>query len=243
MREMKDSGIEWIGKIPLKWDIYPVRYAFEENKEKNSKGEITRALKFFNGSIIRKTNFDAEEDDYVSETIANYTVVLPDDIMINGLNLNYDLKSLRVGLVSEVGVITSAYLAIRPNKCVINARFATYLFKGYEAVMAFHNMGVGIRKTLGFKEFKKQPILLPNMGEQERIAGYLDAKCSKIDDIIAKQEKIIEKLKEYKLSVISEAVTKGLTPDTDMKDSGIEWIGDIPRTWSVGKIGAIFDFI
>lgn len=191
-REMKDSGIEWIGEIPKDWRIYPARYAFTEIRTKNSGGSITNALKFYNGTIIKKANFDANSDNYVAETITNYTVVTPDTIMINGLNLNYDLKSLRVGLVNETGVITSAYLAIYPNKEHILPKFATYLFKGYETKMAFHNMGAGIRKTLGFKEFKSQPVLFPPLDEQERIVAFLDRITYEIDSIIEKTRSSIE---------------------------------------------------
>ena len=173
-REMKDSGIAWIGKIPKEWSVFPALYAFSEIRTKNTDGKISNALKFYNGTIIPKANFDADSDDYVADTITNYTIVNPNTIMINGLNLNYDLKSLRVGLVKEPGVITSAYLALWPDTNKILPQYATYLFKGYETKMAFHNMGAGIRKTLGFKEFKRQPVLLPDMIEQQRIAAFLD---------------------------------------------------------------------
>ena len=233
MREMKDSGIEWIGEIPKTWKVYPALYAFSEIRTRNTDGAITNALKFFNGTIIPKTNFDADNDDYVAETITNYTVVNPDTIMINGLNLNYDLKSLRVGLVKETGVITSAYLALCPDTSRIIPKFATYLFKGYETKMAFHNMGAGIRKTLGFKEFKRQPVLLPSLEEQTRIADFLDGECAKIDAVIEQTRASIEEYKKLKQSVITEAVTKGIRGDRPMKDSGIEWIGEIPSEWEV----------
>ena len=239
MRKMKDSGIEWVGDIPKEWSVYPALYAFSEIRTKNIDGAITKALKFYNGTIIPKTNFDADTDEYVADTITNYTVVEPDTIMINGLNLNYDLKSLRVGLVKETGVITSAYLALWPNKSLILPEYATYLFKGYEAKMAFHNMGAGIRKTLGFKEFKRQPILLPSMTEQQRIVSFLDTECSRIDSVIEQTRASIEEYKKLKQSVITQAVTKGIRPGRKMKDSGVEWIGDIPDDWTTPKMGAI----
>lgn len=108
-RKMKDSGIEWIGEIPEGWEVAPVRSCFDEVRTKNTDGQEQNALQFKSGNIISKTNFNANTDDYVADTITNYTVVLPDTVMINGLNLNYDFKSLRVALVKEKGVITSAY--------------------------------------------------------------------------------------------------------------------------------------
>ena len=108
-RKMKDSGIEWIGEIPEGWEVVPVRSCFDEVRTKNTDGQEQNALQFKSGNIISKANFNANTDDYVADTITNYTVVLPDTVMINGLNLNYDFKSLRVALVKEKGVITSAY--------------------------------------------------------------------------------------------------------------------------------------
>lgn len=234
-RKMKDSGIEWIGEIPEGWEIVPVRSCFDEVRTKNTNGQEQNALQFKSGNIISKTNFNASMDDYVADTITNYTVVLPDTVMINGLNLNYDFKSLRVALVKEKGVITSAYLAIFPDRKKISPQYATYLFKGYETKMAFHNMGAGIRKTLGYKEFKNQPLLLPSEKEQNKISAYLDSKCSHIDIMLSKIRSSIEEYKKLKQAVITQAVTKGVRGKREMKDSGVEWIGEIPAEWSIAK--------
>ena len=239
MRKMKDSGIEWIGEIPEGWEIVPVRSCFDEVRTKNTDGQEQNALQFKSGNIISKTNFNASMDDYVADTITNYTVVLPDTVMINGLNLNYDFKSLRVALVKEKGVITSAYLAIFPDRKKISPQYATYLFKGYETKMAFHNMGAGIRKTLGYKEFKNQPLLLPSEKEQNKISAYLDSKCSHIDIMLSKIRSSIEEYKKLKQAVITQAVTKGVRGEREMKDSGVEWIGEIPKEWVIQKIKSI----
>ena len=238
-RKMKDSGIEWIGEIPEGWEIVPVRSCFDEVRTKNTDGQEQNALQFKSGNIINKTNFNASMDDYVADTITNYTVVLPDTVMINGLNLNYDFKSLRVALVKEKGVITSAYLAIFPDRKKISPQYATYLFKGYETKMAFHNMGAGIRKTLGYKEFKNQPLLLPSEKEQNKISAYLDSKCSHIDIMLSKIRSSIEEYKKLKQAVITQAVTKGVRGEREMKDSGVEWIGEIPKEWVIQKIKSI----
>ena len=213
MRKMKDSGIEWIGEIPEGWKVAPVRSCFDEVRAKNTNGQEQNALQFKSGNIISKTNFNANTDDYVADAITNYTVVLPDTVMINGLNLNYDFKSLRVALVKEKGVITSAYLAIFPDRKKISPQYATYLFKGYETKMAFHNMGAGIRKTLGYKEFKNQPLLLPSKEEQNKISAYLDSKCSHIDTMLFRTRSGIEEYKKLKQSVITQAVTKTIYDD------------------------------
>lgn len=235
MRPMKDSGVEWIGDIPENWDVHFVKYAFSEVKNKNYDGKEKNALKFTNGEIVKKENFKADEDEYIADTILNYTVVNPNTIMINGLNLNYDLKSLRVGIVPERGIITSAYLALEPDEQKIYPQYANLLFKGYESKMALHNMGVGIRLTLGYKEFKRQPILVPPLYEQYKIAGFLKLKCSEIDTVISKTNVSIEEYKRLKQSIITKAVTKGIRGDRPMKDSGIEWIGEIPSDWECKK--------
>lgn len=235
-RKMKDSGIEWIGEIPEGWEVAPVRSCFDEVRTKNTDGQEQNALQFKSGNIISKANFNANIDDYVADTITNYTVVLPDTVMINGLNLNYDFKSLRVALVKEKGVITSAYLAIFPDRKKIFPQYATYLFKGYETKMAFHNMGAGIRKTLGYKEFKNQPLLLPSKEEQNKISAYLDSKCSHIDIMLSKIRSSIEEYKKLKQAVITQAVTKGVRGEREMKDSGVEWIGAIPKDWGIKRL-------
>lgn len=234
MREMKDSGIEWIGNIPASWKSVPMRYLFRECTTKNRLGQEKTALKFTYGTIIPKTNFDANTDDYVANTIMSYTVVHPGVIMINCLNLNYDFVSQRIGLVKDYGAITSAYLAIEPNNQVLSA-YATYQLKSWDAAKAFHNMGTGVRKTLDFSELGKKHFVLPTLGEQKNIVAFLDSKCSEIDAISADIQKEIETLEQYKRSVITEAVTKGLNPDAEMKDSGVPWIGMMPANWTCIK--------
>ena len=244
MREMKDSGIEWVGQIPNDWSLKPIYTVFEEVVNKNYNGNITNALKFTYGNIVRKQNFDADEDDYVANTILNYTIVTPGTIMLNGLNLNYDFVSQRIGLVREKGIITSAYMAFRSNKTnVINSEFATYLFKAYDGCKAFHNMGGGVRKILNFSELKKYYVPLPSINEQRCIVYTLNEKCSEIDSITDDIQKQITVLEDYKKSVITEAVTKGLNPNVEMKDSGIEWIGKIPKHWSIEKGKYILEYL
>lgn len=234
MREMKDSGIEWVGQIPFSWDVKPIRAKFREVTEKNKLGIEKNALKFTYGNIVKKDNFDAADDDYVANTILNYMVVNPGTIMLNGLNLNFDFVTQRVALVKERGIITSAYIAFAPIlDDDISTQFFTYLLKAYDSCKAFHNMGGGVRKILNFAELKKQYIVYPTITEQKRIANFIDAKCAEIDALTADIQTQIDILEQYKRSVITEAVTKGLNPDVEMKDSGIEWIGEIPSTWNI----------
>lgn len=237
MPEMKDSGIDWIGMVPKGWSIKPIRADFEEVTEKNKRGLVQNALKFTYGSIVPKENFDADNDDYVADTILGYTVVTPGTIMLNGLNLNFDFVSQRIGLVKNTGVITSAYIAFRAiDSNGISPEFVAYLLKSYDSCKAFHNMGGGVRKILNFSELKKQYIVYPSLDEQFRIAGFLDSKCAEIDALTADIQSQIDTLEQYKRSVITEAVTTGLNPDAEMKDSGIPWANFVPAHWMSSKI-------
>ena len=206
--KMKDSGIAWIGEIPEHWESKPIRAVFEEVTRKNQDGSVKVALKFTYGKIVRKTNFDAEEDNYVADTILNYTIVEPGAIVLNGLNLNFDFVTQRIGLVRELGIITSAYMSFKSidNKYML-PEYSTYLFKSYDECKAFHNMGGGVRKILNFSEFKKYYIPVPPCEEQVQIIHFLDSKCAEIDSIIADKHKQLETLDSYKKSIIFEYVT------------------------------------
>ena len=230
--EMKDSGIEWIGDIPSSWTIFPANGVFSEAKEKNTDLKFTNAFSFKYGEIVDKKQV-GDVDNNLKETLSSYTIVRKNTIMINGLNLNYDFVSQRVAIVNESGVITSAYLAIQPDENKINPRFVLYLLKSYDYQQVFHGLGSGIRKTLKYQDFKKIMIVAPTLSEQQVIADYLDKTCSQIDEIIAEAKVSIDEYKELKQSIIFEAVTKGLDKNVDMRDSGVEWIGVIPKTWDV----------
>lgn len=204
--EMKDSGIEWVGNIPAHWDTIPIRYLFAECRLKNILNQEKTALKFTYGTIIKKTNFDSDSDEYVANTMTNYTVVYPGTIMINGLNLNYDFVSQRVGLVKDRGAITSAYLAIVPGSRVVS-EYANYQLKSWDYAKAFHNMGTGVRKTLDFSELGKKYFVTPSIEEQSKIVAFLDSKCKEIEAIIVSKKQQLTVIDSYKKSLIYEYVT------------------------------------
>ena len=236
--EYKDSGVQWLGEIPSHWDMQRWRFLLTENKVKNTDCKVKVQLQFKYGDIVRKANQD--EDAGVLETISKYTVVAPDDIMINGLNLNYDFISQRVAQVRENGVITSAYVSLRPTSLACS-RYYTYFLKSMDFKKMFHGMGTGIRLTLSYNELKNQFIPFPSIAEQQAIADYLDTATAKIDEAIAQQQKMIDLLNERKQIIINNAVTKGLNPDAPMKDSGVDWIGEIPKHWSIAPIKRFVD--
>lgn len=201
---MKDSGIPWIGMIPEHWEIRRWGNAFIENKDINTNLENTDAFQFNYGSLVRKKRtYKAEED---AETYSKYMVLKPKDIVINGLNLNYDFVSQRVAISAKNGIITSAYISMHPRKNV-NAQYFCFLFKTMDAKKLFHGMGTGIRLTLSFAELKKQYIPIPPIEEQQAIVDYIEAKLSKIDSCMADLQAEIDYLKEFKQRLISDVVT------------------------------------
>lgn len=233
MREMKDSGIEWVGAIPAAWGVHRIASHFQEIKEKNTANAYSNALQFKMGKIIAKPQ--KWDEDETNETYSAYTVVHPNTIMINGLNLEFDFVTQRVARVECNGIITSAYIALSPRDD-INAEYICYLLKSYDACRAFHSMGRGLRKILSYSELKNKPIVVPPLAEQERIAAFLDAECAEIDVVLEKTRASIEEYKKLKQAVITQAVTKGIRGDRPMKNSGIEWIGTCPLNWTVCRI-------
>ena len=228
MREMKDSGIEWVGIIPSHWIIHPVYYYFGERKNKNKFGQEDNLLSLSYGKIIRKDINTSEG--LLPESFSTYNIVEKGDIVIRPTDLQNDKRSLRTGLVPERGIITSAYICLKPIKD-IDSRFFNYQLHSYDVIKVFYNMGNGVRQGLNFSEFSHLLVFEPPLDEQKRIADYLDAKCAEIDALTADIQTQIDALEQYKRSVITEAVTKGLNPDAEMKDSGIQWIGMMPAHW------------
>lgn len=229
---MKDSGIEWIGEIPEGWEISPLFSIFKERKQKNYNLKETNILSLSYGKIIRRnteTNMGL-----LPESFETYNIVDKSNIILRLTDLQNDKTSLRTGLVIERGIITSAYIALES----INTEnvFFHYLLHCYDELKVFYVMGNGVRQNLKFAELSRLPLLVPPLAEQQRIADYLDAKCAYIDQCLELTRQSMEKLRAYKLSCITEAVTKGLDPDVPLKDSGVPWIGQIPVGWECTRL-------
>lgn len=225
---MKDSGIEWIGECPKHWDKHPLYYYFEERKNKNILGQETNLLSLSYGKVIRKdinSNGGLLPDNY-----NGYNIIEKDDIVLRFTDLQNDKRSLRTGLVTEKGIITSAYVTIKAKK-QIHMPYFHYLLHSYDVAKVFYNMGNGVRQGLNFEEFSKLMLVEPPIDEQRKIAEFLDKKCEEVDGLIADIQKQIDTLEQYKRSTITEAVTKGLNPTVEMKDSNIQWVGKIPAHW------------
>lgn len=233
----KACDISWIGEIPKHWEVKRLGSAFIENRTINSSLDVTEAYKFNYGALIRKDE-DVNPIEMM-DTYCKYTCLNVNDIVINGLNLNYDFVSQRVAKAYAKGIITSAYLTLTPRDG-INPNYYLYLLKSMDSMKLFHGMGTGIRLTLSYDEIKKQQIPFPPLSEQQHIVSFLDKKTAKIDEYIDKKNKEIEVLKEWKKTLIAHVVTKGLNTNAKMKDSGVSWIGEIPEHWGIRKMKYTF---
>lgn len=228
MREMKDSGIEWIGAMPRAWKMNTIAQIFLQVKCKNTGLQERNLLSLSYGKVKRKS-IDTVEG-LLPESFDGYNIIEKDDIVLRLTDLQNDHTSLRVGLAEERGIITSAYLTIR-NRSNFCPKYLYYYLHSFDIAKGFYGMGAGVRQGLNWDGVKWLKILVPSVPEQERIAAFLDAECAEIDAVLEKTRASIEEYKKLKQAVITQAVTKGIRGDRPMKDSGIEWIGEIPAEW------------
>ena len=235
---MKDSGISWVGEIPKEWTIMPLYCFYSERKNKNIFGAENNLLSLSYGNVIRKDINTSES--LLPSNYNGYNIVEAGDIIIRPTDLQNDKRSLRTGLSKERGIITSAYIALKP-KNGINSRFYHYLLHTYDILKVFYNMGNGVRQGLNYDEFAKLMVYSPSDTEQQRIAEFLDRECGKIDGLKADIQAQIDTLEQYKRSIITEAVTHGLNQSAPMKDSGINYILEHPIHWSLRRLKYILN--
>lgn len=243
MRVYKSSGIEWLegggGKIPAHWEVRRLKYLFYISKEE-SRDEFPNVLSLTQNGIIERditTNKGQLAQNYIG-----YNIVKRGDIILNPM----DLSSGYVAKSTFEGVISQAYIKIRPLETLNLSYYESFFQNLYHYKILWH-LGKGIsydhRWTLGNDVFLNIKIPLPPLQEQKEIAEFLDKKCEKIQNYINKKQKLITLLQEKKQALINEVVTKGLNPNIEFKNSGIEWLGEIPKHWEIKKlkyIGEIF---
>lgn len=239
MRVMKDSGIAWIGEIPEEWELVKTRRFFSNHKQVvGEKVDKYERLALTMNGVIKRSKDDS--DGLQPERFETYQILHKNELIFKLIDLE-NIKTSRVGLSPYTGLVSPAYI-------VLSSRFEDNRFFYYWFMFMYYNQvfnhlgGNGVRSALNAKDVLMLPVPNIQFPEQRRIADYLDRKCSQIDAIIARQQEVIEKLKAYKLSVITEAVTKGLNPHAPMKDSGVEWIGEIPEQWKVAKLKFVASF-
>ena len=230
---MKNSKTRWLGQIPADWDMVRVKDCFDrKNKKANQKDPIVLSLA---RSGVKIRDISSNEGQLAAD-YTNYNPVAKDDILINPMDL---VSGDNCNISRVEGVISPAYVNLRHKKG-INPRFYNYYFKLQYWLGAFFAHGFGVsfdnRWTLSYETLSKYPLVLPPSDEQIKIADFLDEKCAEIDKLSEDIQKQIDILNDYKKSVITRAVTKGLDPNAEMKDSGIKWIGEIPKDWTCKKI-------
>lgn len=232
MRATKDSGIAWIGDIPGCWKIDKLKYHLRRNEPRNP-GDVVVLSLYRELGVIPKDSRD-DNHNVTSEDTSKYKYVRSGDFVIN------KMKAWQGSVaVSEYeGIVSPAYFVYEFTDDSFFKRYFHYLLRScYKD--EFMRLSGGIRVgqwDLPAEALENTPVLIPPMAEQQRIADFLDAKCAEIDALTADIQTQIDTLEQYKRSVITETVTKGLTPDVEMKDSGIQWVGDIPAHWSVHPV-------
>lgn len=245
MKEMKRSGQAWLGDIPKEWDYVPLKAIFNRRTQKNNPIISTERLSLSIDKGItlyadKTTNLDRFKDDFTQ-----YQLAYPGDIVLNCMNMIVGA----IGLSRYFGCVSPIYYVIYPVANNTNVDYYNYLLNISSIKDLYRSLGQGIyaidrgdgrvntcRLKVSYDDFGKIRLPLPSTKEQQAIADFLDVKCAEVDELIALQEKMIDELKVYKQSVITEAVTKGLNPDAPLKDSGIEWIGQIPEHWRMKKL-------
>jgi len=220
----KYSGVEWLGEIPSHWEVKRFKHIFKEKK-------ITHDVKLNCGSIsFGKVVFKDDEKVPVS-TKKSYQVLNKGEFLINPLNLNYDLKSLRIGLSDKDVVVSSGYIIVQ-NVAELSKVYYKWLLHIFD-IAFMKTLGSGVRQTLSFAHVANSELVFPPLTEQTKIAQFLDDKTTKIQDAITIKDQQIKLLKERKQILIHKAVTQGLNPNVTLKDSGVEWIGEIPEHWQI----------
>ena len=229
----KDSGIEWVGSIPSHWRVHTLYQLVTQVKEKNSNLQEKNLLSLIYGKIKRK-DIDSP-DGLLPASFDGYNIIEDGDIVLRLTDLQNDHTSLRVGLATERGIITSAYTTLRPID-TSNSKYLYYLLHAFDLKKGFYGMGSGVRQGLNYAEVKELRVVLPGQDEQNAIVRFLDNQCGQIDSIIEEAKSSIEEYKKWRASIIFEAVTKGLNPLAEMKDSHIDWIGLVPSHWKLSRI-------
>ena len=227
----KDSGVKWLGEIPGHWEVYKLKYLFRLNKIKNVGNKCNTILSLSYGKIIIKKDLN---EGLTPESYESYQLLNKGDIVIRSTDLQNDHTSLRTGLVKSDGAITSAYIGLKNlNVNLYDSRYYHYFLHDWDITKAIYNEGKGLRQSLNWDDIKNMLLPVWDINEQTAIANYLDSVTSKIDEAISQQQKMIDLLNERKQIIVQNAVTKGLDPNAKMKDSGVEWIGEIPEDWKI----------
>lgn len=237
-RNMKDSGIEWIGEIPDGWEVLAHKYIMHKEKSicEHYSGEDVISLTL-NGVVKRDLENPSGK---MPTTFDGYQFVDPNDLLLCLFDI--DVTPRCVGLVKDYGVTSPAYSRFKIHSGFCNA-FYNYLLRFIDDEKVFVHLSKNLRSSLTESDFGAIKTIVPPKAEQQRIADYLDNRTFEIDTLSSKVRSSIEEYKKLKQAVITQAVTKGVRGEREMKDSGVEWIGEIPKEWSVSPMKHFIDIL
>ena len=234
----KDSGEIWLGAIPSDWNLECIR-AVTELKSKRGEPDLPVLSVYRDYGVILK---DSRDDNHNATSLdtSNYKVVAPGDLVVN------KMKAWQgsMGVSQHEGIVSPAYITCRTDPDKIAPRFLHYTLRSQPFIAVYNSLSYGVRIgqwDMHYEDFKKIPLAYPDLDTQNRIVSFLDEKTAEIDAAVEKKRRLIDLLNEQKAILINSAVTKGLNPNAPMKDSGVDWIGEIPAHWDVKRNAAMFE--
>lgn len=235
----KESGVEWLGEVPEEWDIIKLGSLFRDVSDKNHPELPLLSITREKGVIVRDVEDDSTNHNFIPDDLSGYKLLKEGQFGMN------KMKAWQgsYGVSPKTGIVSPAYYIFDFTKPVL-PRFFHLAIRSKRYVSYFGSASDGVRIgqwDLSKDRMKKIPFFLPPLAEQTAIANFLDDKTAKIDQAIAQKEQLIALLKESKQIIIQNAVTKGLNPNVKMKDSGVEWIGEIPEHWEVKRFRYVFN--
>lgn len=240
MRVYKPSGIEWLGEIPQSWENVSIRSCFTESNQRcNTDSYPLLSVTIANG-IIYQDNIENKKD-ISNDDKSNYKIVPLNAVAYNKMRMWQGAVGVNT---LTTGIVSPAYIVAIPNEKIL-PNFVSYLFKSKIMIGEFDKNSYGLcldMNNLRYDDFRNIKIPLPPLQEQKEIAEFLDSKCEKIQNYIEKKQKLITLLQEKKQALINEAVTKGLNPNIESKNSGIEYLGLIPHHWEVRRVATLGNF-
>ena len=232
MKEMKDSGIGWIKKIPENWNLIRNKYNFTLSKYIIGSKWCETQLLSLTKNGVKEIN-DGEQTGKVPASLSTYQKVTKNDIVMCLFDL--DCSAVFSGRSNYNGMISPAYKCFKCNES-LNPEYVDFYFRTVFVDRKYMRYSKNVRYSLASDEFLDLPILVPPIEEQKKIAAYLDEQCKKIDEIMVDIQNQINTLEDYRKSVISETVTRGLNPNVEMKKTDIGWISCVPKHWKIDKI-------
>lgn len=243
-KEMRDSGIPWLGEIPKSWRLNKIKYVLNERKEKNNPIRCRDILSLTAKQGVIPLSEKEGGGNKPKEDYSTYHLAYPGDIVMNSMNI----LSGSVGLSNYYGCVSPVYYMLRPFDKTEDVRYYNYIFQTTVFQKSLLGLGNGIlikesgsgklntiRMRISMDTFGRLYVPQPSREEQKRIADYLDERCEELALLTTSIQKEIDKLEEYKVSVITETITKGLDSKVEMKESGFQWIGKIPSHWSIKR--------